>query len=180
MQFSTDSEQLGLESKLFDWYRDATTNLYDQFLIDYSPRTDDRLRFCTNTGTIPSKFHIPDWLEQSKFPDDEHTKSTDSSPPGVPTIFPQMQQTLLSFLPNRFHQVSLRMYSKSLQRKLAKHYKTSPDKIWKRSPIALSKKNLFRFNFVENRNQPLSKQYRKKHNHSFFGLVLLTPNISNS
>ena len=180
MQISTHSEQLGLGSKLFDWYRDATTIPYGQFLIDYSPRTDDRLRFRTNTGTIPSKFHIPDRLEQSKFPDDKHTKSTNSSPPGVPIIFPQTQQTLHSFLPNRFHQVSLRMYSKPFQKKLAKHYKTSRDKISERSSIALPKKNLFRFNFVENRNQPHSKPTKRKHNHSFFGLVVSTPNISNS
>ena len=34
MQISTHSEQLGLGSKPFDWYRDATTFPYGQFLID--------------------------------------------------------------------------------------------------------------------------------------------------
>ena len=42
MQISTLSEQLGLGSELVDWYRDATSDLYGHFLIDLSPRTDDR------------------------------------------------------------------------------------------------------------------------------------------
>ena len=67
MQGSTLSAQLGLGSKLVDWHRDATCVPYGHLLIDLSPRTDDRyrLRYCTNTGSIPSKFHIPDRLKQS-------------------------------------------------------------------------------------------------------------------
>ena len=67
MQVSTISAQLGLESKLVDWYRDATSVPYGRLLIDLSPPTDDRLRYCTNTGSIPTNFYTPDRLEQSKF-----------------------------------------------------------------------------------------------------------------
>ena len=56
MQVSTLSAQLGLRSELFDWYRDATSVPFGHSLIDLSPRTDDRLRYFTNTGSIPSKF----------------------------------------------------------------------------------------------------------------------------
>ena len=66
---------LGLGSELVDWYRNATSVPFGHFLIDLSPRTDDRLRYCTNTGSIPLKFYIPDRLKQSKILDDEHTKS---------------------------------------------------------------------------------------------------------
>ena len=68
MQVSTTlSAQLGLGSKLVDWYWDATTAPYVHFLIVLSPRNIDRLRFCTNTASIHSKFHVPDRLQQRKF-----------------------------------------------------------------------------------------------------------------
>ena len=86
MQVTTLSTQLGLGSELVDWYRDATSVLFGHLLIDLSPRTDDRLRYCTNTGSIPSNVYVPNRLKQSKVLDDEHTKSLYS--PSVPIIFP--------------------------------------------------------------------------------------------
>ena len=71
MQVNRLSAQLGLGSEPVDWYRDATSVPYGHLLIDLSSRTDDPLRFCTNTGSIPSKFYIPDRLKQSKFLDDD-------------------------------------------------------------------------------------------------------------
>ena len=53
MQVTTLSTQLGLGSELVDWYRDATSVPFGHFLIDLSPRTDDRLRYCTNSGYVP-------------------------------------------------------------------------------------------------------------------------------
>ena len=64
MQVTTLSTQLGLGSELVDWYRDATSVPFGYLLIDLSPRTDDRLRYCTNTGSTPSKFYIPERLKQ--------------------------------------------------------------------------------------------------------------------
>ena len=64
MQITTLSTQLGFGSELADWYRDATSVLFGQLLIDLSPRTDDRLRNCTNTKTLPSKLYSPDRLKQ--------------------------------------------------------------------------------------------------------------------
>ena len=62
-QVVTLSVQLGLGSALVDWYRDATTVPFGHLLTDLSPRTDDCLRYCTNSGNIPSKFYVPDNLK---------------------------------------------------------------------------------------------------------------------
>ena len=75
MQVTTLSTQLGLGSELVDWYRDATSVPFGLLLIDLSPRTDDRLRYCTNSDSVPSKFYIPERLKLLRTLDDEHTKS---------------------------------------------------------------------------------------------------------
>ena len=58
MQIGRLSAQLALGLEIVDWYRDATSVPYGHFLIDLSPRTHDLLRYCTNTGSIPSKFFL--------------------------------------------------------------------------------------------------------------------------
>ena len=117
MQVTTLSTQLGLGAELVDWYRDATSVPFGHLLIDLSPRTDDRLRYFTNTGSIPSKFFfIPERLKQSKILDGEHKNILYS--PSVPIIFPQMQKSFHSVLPKRVYPVSLRMQKKSAQRNL--------------------------------------------------------------
>ena len=77
--------QLGFGSTLVDWYRYATSVPFGRLLVDLSPRTDDRLRYCTNSGNFPSKFYVPDVLKHLKHLDDEHDKSLYS--PSIPTIF---------------------------------------------------------------------------------------------
>ena len=118
MQVTSVSTELGLGAELVDWYRDATSVPFGHLLFDLSPRTDDRLRYCTNTGSIASKFLIPD---RSRILDDEHTKSLYS--PIVPIILPRRQKSFRSVLPKRFYPVLLRMHNKSAQRKAAKHKK---------------------------------------------------------
>ena len=86
MQVTSPGAQVGLGSELVDWYRDKTSVPFGDLLIDLSPCTDDRLRYCTNTGSIPSKLYIRERLKQSKILDDEHTKSLYS--PSVPIAFP--------------------------------------------------------------------------------------------
>ena len=88
-QVATLSVQLGLGSTLVDWYRDATSVRFGHLLIDLSPRTGDRLRYCTNSGNVPSKFYIPDNLKHLKHLDDEHTKSFYS--PSIPALLTPMQ-----------------------------------------------------------------------------------------
>ena len=138
MQVTTLSKQLGVGSELVDWYRDATSVPFGHLLIDMSPRTDDRLRYCTNTGSIRSKFYIPDRLKQSNNLDKEHTNSLYS--PSVPIIFPQMQKSFPSVLPKTVYPVSLRMHDKSAQRKPAKHKTTSRGKISEQGSAIVSEK----------------------------------------
>ena len=90
MQVSTLSAQLGQGSELNDWYRDAMSVLHSHLLIDLSPRTDDRLRYCTNSGSVASKFYIPYRFKHLKSLDDEYTNPLDS--PSVPIFFPQMHK----------------------------------------------------------------------------------------
>ena len=97
MQVTTLIKQLGLGSELVDWYRDATSSPFGHLLIDLSPLTDDRIRYCTNSGSVPSKIYIPDRLKHLRTLADEHTKSLYS--PSVPIAFPQMQKPLSSVLP---------------------------------------------------------------------------------
>ena len=132
MQVTTLSRQLGLGSELVDWCRNATSVPFGHLLVDLSPRTDDRLRYCTNSGSVPSKFYIPDRLKHLRTFDDEHTKSLYS--PSVPIVFPQMQKPLSSVLPEAVYPVSMRMHSKSTQRKLENHEKHHvvkfQDEVW--------------------------------------------------
>ena len=58
-QVATLVVQLELGSAIVDWYRDATSVPVGHLLIDLYPRTDDRLRYCTNSRNIPSKFYLP-------------------------------------------------------------------------------------------------------------------------
>ena len=63
MQIFTLGAQLGIGSELVDWYRDATSVPFGRLLIDLSTRTDDRLRYCTKSGSVSSKFFIPERLK---------------------------------------------------------------------------------------------------------------------
>ena len=139
MQVTTLSTHLGLGAELVDWYRDATSVPFGHLLIDLSPRTDDILRYCTNSGSVPSKFYLPERLKHLRTLDDEHTNSLYS--PSVPIAFPQMQKPLSSLLSKRVNPVSMRMHSKSTQRKLGSHKKRSRGKVSRRSLVTIAKKN---------------------------------------
>ena len=105
MQVTTLGAQLGLGSALVDWYRDATCVPFGHLLIDLSPWTDHRLRYCTNSGCVSSIFYIPERLKHFKTLDDEHTKFLHS--PSVPIAFSQTEKSLSSVLPKRDHPFSL-------------------------------------------------------------------------
>ena len=165
MQVTTLSTQLGLGSELVDWYRDATSVSFGHLLIDLSPRTDDRLRYCTNSGSLPAKIYIPERLKFLRTLDDEHTKSIYS--PCVPIAFPRMQKLLSSVLSKRVYPVSMRMHSKSTQRKLASHKKTSRGKVSRRSLATIAKKNNLeaqkKLSVVRKRIATNSSQYTSRH-----------------
>ena len=139
MQVTTLSTQLGLGSELVDWYWDATFFPFRHLLIDLSPRTDDRIRYCINRGSVPSKFYIPERSKHLRTLDDEHTKSLYS--PSVPIAFPQMQNPFSSVLSLSDYPFSMRIHSKSAQRKLASHKKTSRGNVSRRCLVTIAKKN---------------------------------------
>ena len=93
-----------------------------------------------DSGSVPSKFYIPERLKHLTTLDDEHTKSLCS--PSVSIAFPQMQKSLSSVLLKRVYPFSMRMRSKSTQRKLASHKKTSRGKVSRRSLVTIAKKQL--------------------------------------
>ena len=142
MQVTTLSTQLGLGSELDDWYRDATSAPFGHLLVDLSLRTDDTLRYCTNNGSVPSKFYLPERLDYLSTFDDKHTKFLYS--PSVPIAFPQMQKPLSLVLPKRVYPVSMRIHSKSIQRKLASRKKTARCKVSRRSLATVAKKNILK------------------------------------
>ena len=137
IQFSTPSAQLELRSELFDWYRDATSVPYGKILIDLSPRTDNRLRYCMKNWIHSLKIYITDRLNQSKILEVENAKSLYT--PSVPIFFPQLQKSFPSVLLQRVYPVSLRKHNKSAQREPAKPIKTSFGEISQQFPTFVSK-----------------------------------------
>ena len=165
VQVTTLSTQLGVGSMLVNWYRDATSVPFGHLLIDLSPRTDERLRYCTNSGSVPSKFYIPEPLKSLRTSNDEHTKSLYS--PSVPIAFPQMQKPLSSVLSKRVYPVSLRMHSKSTKRKLASHKKKSRGEVSRRILVTIAKKNNLEAkkerSIIRKRIATISSHYTSRH-----------------
>ena len=113
MKVSTLSTQLCLGSKLVDWYRYATCT--PRSIVGWIVASNRRrLRSCSNTRSIPSKFQIPDRLEQSIHLNHWSRKSLYS--PTVPMFLPRKKDRSLSVLSKRLDPVSLRLLSKSSQR----------------------------------------------------------------
>ena len=165
MQVTTLSTQLRLGSEIVHWYRDATSVPFGHLLIDLSPRTDDRLRYCTNSGSVPSKFCLSERLKHLRNLDDEHKKSLYT--PSVPIAFPQIQKSVSSVLFKRVYPFSMRMHGKSTQRKLANHKKTSRDKVSRRSLATIAKKNNLKAtkerSVVRKRIATNSRHYTSRH-----------------
>ena len=126
-QVATLSVPLGLGSTLVDWYRDATSVPFGHSLIDVSPRTDDRLRYCANSGIFPSRYYVPKNLKHSKHLDAEHTKSLYSS--SFPTLFPRMQSSVSKNLSKRTYPISQRVHRQPAARKLVRSKKNSSAKV---------------------------------------------------
>ena len=113
--------------------------LFGHLLIDLSPRTDDRLRYCTNTGNIPSKFYVPDNLNHLKYLDDEHTKSLYS--PSNPALFPRMQNSNSENLSKRIYRISKQVHRRPAARKLVRSKKKTRRKVKRRNSRTVFKKN---------------------------------------
>ena len=108
-------------------------------MIDLSPRTDGRLRYCTNTGIVPSKFHVTDNFRHLNYLNDEHTKSLYSL--DIPTVFPRMQNSVSRILSKRIYPISQRVYRQPAARKLVRIKEKSCPKIQKRNSRNVFKKS---------------------------------------
>ena len=122
LQINILSQQLGLGSQLKDWYTTATSVPYDHLIIDFTPKTVDSLRYCTNSGSTPSLFLLPRSKQQITFLNDEHTASLHSD--RVPVIFPELQNNFSQILSQRLHPVSKRVQSKPSKRRAKRISKT--------------------------------------------------------
>ena len=138
-QVATLSVQLGLGSVLLDGHRDATSVPFGHLLIDLSPRTDDRLRYCTNSGKIPTKNYVPNNLKHLKYLDDEHTKFFYS--PSIPALLPRMQNSVSKNWPKRIYPVSQRVHRQPAARKFVRSKKKTRSKIQRRNSRTIFKKN---------------------------------------
>ena len=102
------------------------------FLIDLSPQIDNRLRFCTNSGNIPSRFIYPKL-------NDEGTKSLYS--PSIPALFPRVQSSVSKQLSKRIYPICQQVHRQLAARKLVRSEKKSRPKVQRRNPPIVFKKN---------------------------------------
>ena len=122
-QVATLSVQLGFGLALAKSYRDGTFVPFGPLLNDLSPRTDDRLRYCTNSGNLSSKFYVPDNLKHLKHLDDGDTESIDS--PSIPTLFPRTQNSVSKNLARRIYPISQQVHRQPAARKFVRGTKRS-------------------------------------------------------
>ena len=137
-----------------EWYQDATSTPYGHLLIDLTPKTVDSLRYCTNSGSVSSKFYLPAGTEtlmelnhclcndeqtMSKFLDDEHTIRLYT--PNISNIFPKTSKTIHPPLSKKFHSIPQRISSKLTTRRAKGSSKSRRSKISKRNIRTHTKKN---------------------------------------
>ena len=138
LQINTLSQQLDLGSQLKEWYQDAKSIPYGQLLFDLTPKTVDSLRYCTNSGSISTKFYLPAGTE-TKFLDDEHTIRLYT--PNVSNLFSKTSQTIQPLLSNKFLSVPQRMSCNFATRRALESPKSRRSKISKRTIKNHTKKN---------------------------------------
>ena len=97
-----------------EWNQDATSTPYGHLLIDLTPKTVDLLRYCTNSGSVLSKFYLPAGTE-TKFLDDEHTIRLYT--PNISNIFTKTSKTIHPPLSKKFHSIHQGMSSKLTTRR---------------------------------------------------------------
>ena len=130
------SAREGFRSELAYCYQIASSVPYSCFLNDLSLRTDDPLRYCTNTGSIPWKPFNADRLKHLNSLENEHKKSLYS--PSISIISRKWKSSSL-VLPKIVYQVSSRLYSKSEWKKTAEDKRTERGKISQQNLTELSK-----------------------------------------
>ena len=114
LQINALSQQLRLGSQLKEWYQDASSTPSGHLIVDLTPKTVVSLRYCTNSGSVPSKFYLSAGTE-TKFLDDEHTIRLYT--PTFSNIFPKTSKTIHPPMSKKFHSIPQRLSSKLATRR---------------------------------------------------------------
>ena len=112
MQVNMFSAQLGLGSEIVQLSKHEKSLPYSHLLIDLSPQTEHRLRYCTKTGSIPSKKSSRTGWNNQRFW--TMIKRIFSTLQVFQSFSHKFQVFSHSVSPKRFYQVSLRMHSNSV------------------------------------------------------------------
>ncbi len=110
-QISKLGQQLGMGKEFNQWYKRAISKPFGHFLVDLSPRTNDKLRFCTDSGTFPSKFYLPSSQARISSLNDAYTKRLYTQ--ALPNFLTKISEAIPPKLSKRIHKISMRMPSKS-------------------------------------------------------------------
>ena len=130
LQINTLRQQLGLQSQLKEWYQDATSITYGLFLIDFTPKTVDSLKYCANSGSTQSKISFTS-RNRHKNMDDEHNIRLYT--PNISNVFPKNIKTIHPPLSKKFHSVPQQISSKFATRRATGSSKSRGNKISKRN-----------------------------------------------
>ena len=80
---------------LKEWYQDATSTPNGHLFINLTPKTVDSLGYCSNGGSVLTKFYLTARIE-TKFSDDEYIIHLYS--PIISKIFPKSSKKIHSQL----------------------------------------------------------------------------------
>ncbi len=114
-QISRLGNQLGLGKQFNEWYKDAVSKPFGHLMVDLHPRTDDKLRFCTNCGSFPTQFYLPKSQARITEINDEHTKHKYSQ--ALPIFYETIPKSYRSISSQRVHSLPMRVSPKSSGRK---------------------------------------------------------------
>ena len=131
---------LGLGCQLKEWYQDATSVPYGYLFNDLTTKTVDSLRYCSNSGSVPTKFYLPAEIE-TKFFDDEYTIRLYSL--NISKFFPRAPKIIHSQLSKKFHSASERVFSKPIKRRASRSLERRRSKTSKRIFRINTKKLLY-------------------------------------
>lgn len=113
-QIGKFGQQLGIGKELLQWYIDATSVPFGHLLVDLSPRTNDKLRYCTDFGTFPTRFYLKQSDSRITTIDDNSTKHLYAQ--ALPTFYTKTTTSIPHELLKGIHSFPLRVYKKSNSR----------------------------------------------------------------
>ena len=109
---------------------------YGHLLIDLTPKTVHSLRFCSKSGSVLAKFHLPAGRE-TKFVEDEYAIRLYSA--NTSKMFSKASNTIHSHLFEIFFSVSERVFCKTNKRRVSR--------ISERKRVKYRMKKYLKFNY---------------------------------